>query len=53
MALCSWGAGAWAWGSSRDQPVARGVSRISWSRVWIWVRQRVPLLLSVRNENTA
>lgn len=47
MALCSWGAGAWAWGCSRDQPMARGVCSVGWSWVWIWVRQRVPLLLAL------
>lgn len=51
MALCSWGAGAW--GCSRDQPVAGGVHRVGRSWVWIWVRQRVPLLLWARNEDTA
>lgn len=45
MALCSWGAGAWAWGCGRDQPVARGVCGVGRSRVRIRVRQRVPLLL--------
>lgn len=50
MALCSWGAGAGAWGCGRDQPVARGVRGVGRSRVWIRVGQRVPLLLWKRKE---
>lgn len=45
MALCSWGAGAGAWGCGRDQPVARGVRGVGRSRVRIRMGQRVPLLL--------
>lgn len=52
MALCSWGAGAGAWGCGRDQPVARGVRGIGRNRVWIRVGQRVPLLLAFWGHRT-
>lgn len=45
MALCSWGSGTWTKGCGWDQPVAGRMSSVGRSRVWIWVRQRVPLLL--------
>lgn len=51
MALCSWGAGAGAWGCSRDQPVARGVRGVGRNWVWIRVGQRVPLFLWERKED--
>lgn len=52
MALCSWRAGAGAWGCGRDQPVARGVRGVGRSWVRIRVGQRVPLLLALRGCRT-